>query len=240
MTDTEVYLRDLRAEVDRYATVLADADFSAPVEPCPGWTIEDLNIHVGEVHRWATGILKSGKYLPFEAPKISGKDAGIQWFTEGAAGLIETLAATDPATACWGFGRSGQAEFWFRRQLQEIFVHRIDLEEAANAPSPRAPAIAADGVGEVLEVFVPRMSGRGLGPTLTAPVSFICTDTGDAWTLAPDLTVTAGDTAEAVLSGPAEALLLWMWRRIDPFDERVIRSGDAAAIEALLTGRLTP
>ena len=240
MIDKGRALRQLGEEIDRYHHVLVDADFAAPVEPCPGWAVQDLNAHMGVVHRWATGIVRSGERASFDGEPEPGRDAGIAWFDEGAAALLELLAVTDLEMPCWGFGSGGTAEFWFRRQLQEIFVHRIDLEEATSKPGPRSSEIASDGIDEVLEVFVNRMAGRGKGPALPAPISFECTDAEGAWTLAPDLSFTREATASAKLAGGAVPLLLLLWNRIDLNDPRIAHTGDPSAIDALRTGQLVP
>ena len=233
-------IASIAAEIGRFEEVLESADFGLPVAACPGWTVEDLARHMGVVHRWATGILRSGEHVSTDDEGPAGKDAVTDWFADGARGLLDALTDADPAAQCWGFGMSQAAEFLFRRQLNEIFVHRIDLEMACDQPSPRDPALATDAIAEAFEVMLPRTVKRGLGPDLIAPVSFHCTDTAGGWTIDTESQVTDGVTAEAVIEGPAESILLLVWQRIAIADPSITTLGDQAAIDALVAGRLTP
>ena len=40
--------------------MLVTADFAARVPPCPGWTVADLIVHVGETHLWARHAILAG------------------------------------------------------------------------------------------------------------------------------------------------------------------------------------
>ncbi len=49
-----------------------------------------------------------------------------------------------------------------------------------------------------------------------------------------------GGRPVGTVTGPAEALLLLLWRRIGPTDPRVTVEGDPAAVAAVLDRPLTP
>ena len=231
----------LHAEVDRFNALLPDADFAAPVAACPGWTVEDLVRHQGNVHRWAEQIARTGelKRNGDEGPSETADLAA--WFREGAALLTSTLETVNPEDSGWSLSKADQTRrFWFRRQAQETFVHRIDLETALQAPSPRDAVLAADGVGEVFDVFLQRMLDRGDATEIVAPVALQATDVDAAWTIQTDRSITDGASGDALIEGPAEALLLLLWKRIDSHDSRLVLSGSAPALDSVTGGRLTP
>jgi uncharacterized protein (TIGR03083 family) len=84
-------------------------------------------------------------------------------------------------------------------------VHRVDAEQATGELSPIDPAVAADGVGEFVDVLLPRLYRTRKRPNVAIEV--VATDTGDRWI--------HGDPADGVgtLTGTAEDLLLALWRR---------------------------
>ena len=57
--DLNSYLAVLAAEATALAAAADEAGLEAPVPTCPGWTVNDLVLHMGEVHRWATAVLTS-------------------------------------------------------------------------------------------------------------------------------------------------------------------------------------
>lgn len=230
-------------ESELYSAVIAEADWSLPIAPCPGWTLEGLTRHMGEVQRWATAVVQSGERVSIDDP--GPKDLGelAAWFDDGSRKLIDTLESIDLDSPGWTFQGHTPREFWLRRQAQEIFVHRIDAESAAGISSPCSAELAADGINEVFEVMLPRMIVRkdtpGLAIQPVAPVGLTATDTGDVWTINLDQTATPGATQVAAsIEGTAVDLLLLLWQRKAP--SQIATSGDAAALDAIWAGRFTP
>jgi uncharacterized protein (TIGR03083 family) len=218
MTD---HLRHLRADVEAILAVLDTAALTEPVSACPGWTLRELVEHLGSVHRWATGIVRSGAPAPLDEER--GIDDLRPWFTAGAQALVEALAAADPEAPCWTFTSARTMAFWPRRQALETVVHRWDAERAAGEPGPIDAGLAADGVDEVVTLMVPRQIKLQRIPALPATLQLHATDTGDDWVL--------GDgEPTARVEGSAEHLLLLLWHRLDPGDPRVRTSGDATAV----------
>jgi uncharacterized protein (TIGR03083 family) len=203
------YLAALRDDGTALAAA-AGQGLDAPVPACDGWTVADLILHTGMVHRHKLAIVRGR-----------------------LAELLEALGDTDPATPVWTFHRPDQtAGFWRRRMAQETVVHRVDAESAHGRPGPVPAALAADGVNEALEVFLaPYLEGRpagGNGESLRLETA----DTGDRWQvrlLPTGIEVGPGQaTADASAAGGAADLLLWLWGRgpADPLD----RTGDPALV----------
>lgn len=216
MTD---HLEHLRADAAAVLRVLSTGPVDAPVAACPGWTVRELVEHLGSVHRWATEVVRTG--APQQEQAYDGADLS-GWFAEGAATLVQTLAAADPAAACWSFTTDRTAGFWRRRQALETAVHRWDAEAAVGEPEPIDASLAADGVTEVVDLMTPRQ--LKLGRVEAVPgVTLRASDSGQEWRLGD------GDPAGSV-EATAQDLLLLLWHRLDPADPRVQITDDAAAV----------
>ncbi|MEV6288283.1 maleylpyruvate isomerase family mycothiol-dependent enzyme [Kribbella sp. NPDC051770] len=216
---------DLLGELDRTAAELAEVfdsvDPSAAVPSCPGWTVADLALHIGSGQRWSASVLLSGREQ--QRPEvllttISWSD----WYAGTTAALLAAIRAVDPAEPCWNFAPVDQrAAFWPRRRLHETTIHLVDAHQAAGRTTDGiSPVVAADGVDEVFEVFMPRVLARGFAPAVTRRMGVLAVDTGDAWTLTPGEGAPGVERGRAdgdiVLSGRAEDLLLALWKRIPP------------------------
>jgi uncharacterized protein (TIGR03083 family) len=240
-----------RAAAD-FAAALEWVDPGAAVPACPGWTVADLALHLGSGQRWAASILLSGtaqKVPEVLRTTISWAD----WYAGTTAALLAAIRAVDPDEPCWSFAPVDQrAGFWARRRLHETVIHLVDLIQAGVAAGEQVDAglavvpaaIAADGVDEVFEVFLPRMLARGFAPAVTRQVGVRATDTGHEWTLTP---VPEGDrpqvergeaVGEVVLSGTAADLDLCLWKRL-PMAVLTVE-GDPVVASDFLAGRATP
>jgi uncharacterized protein (TIGR03083 family) len=81
----------------------AEANLSAPVEHCPGWTVADLVRHVWEVHAFWGQVVERrlGDHSEFVEPPAPSDDQLIGAFRTGARRLVDILAAAEPATPVW-------------------------------------------------------------------------------------------------------------------------------------------
>ncbi|GAB2688811.1 maleylpyruvate isomerase family mycothiol-dependent enzyme [Thalassiella azotivora] len=230
------YLPLLRAELDAFAATLADDHLGAPVAGCPGWTLRDVVLHLGETHRWARHavLAGTGDHWPQPGPR---DDAGLRaWFADGAGALVETLTRTGPDTACWTLWPPRTARFWRRRQALEALVHRWDAETATGC-QPELPAdLAADGVDEVVGTMVPRQVRLDRTTWPRQPIALVATDTGHRRVLGAP-----GDWAvAAAVHGTAADLLLLLWKRRALSGDGLRVDGDADAVRDALDRPLTP
>lgn len=224
----------LAAAQDAFAALLADADPDAPVPGCAPWTVTDLALHLGGVHRWAAAMarrLDDGGADPTEPREPAALRA---FYREQADVLQDTLRALGPDARAHTLTGPGPAAFWHRRQVHETLVHLHDLAEAAGVPHPvDDPALWADTVDEVVTVMTPRQVRLGRMAPLDAPVALAATDAGRTWTL-------GGPAAPVTVAGPARALALLLWGRTTPDDPALTATGDRAALLAALARPLTP
>lgn len=232
----DAYLAHLGRAGDAFAACLGTGDLDAPVPACPGWTLTDLAHHLGGVHRWARTAVVEGRPGPETVDAPTDRATLVGWFRDGAAALVDTLRATDPTTPCWTFGPKPRvAAFWVRRQTHETVLHTVDAAESQGTTTSLDPALALDGVDEVVTMFFPRQLRLGRTAPLPATLGLAPTE-GGRWVLGGD-----GDPdPDAIVSGPAAAVLLLLWHRIGLDDPRLTVAGSRAAADAVLAAALTP
>jgi uncharacterized protein (TIGR03083 family) len=244
--DKDFFVDAVRHEGATFLAVAREADLTAPVPPCPKWTVWDLVRHLGVVYDWQrTHFVRGETTEPtHERTTAPEGDAVYDWFAAQHADLVDGLVDLDPATPAWNWSlRPRTGDFWHRRMAQETAVHRWDAQSAAGLPQPVEPTLAADGVAEVLEVFLP--GGRRKGPDdAEGVVRLVSTDTGDEWTvrvrgtelavLDTDTVLDSGPGAQSAAAGTASDLLLALWGRV-PFDVLQLE-GDPRLLSALRTG----
>lgn len=218
----------LQAAGLRSAAVAAGPD--APVPTCPGWTVHTLVRHVAKVHNWAGHALHAdpgGAEVPPAGWPEAWHDL-LSWWDEQVDILLERLLAGGPEAPAWVFDAEDAPRmgFWARRQAHETAIHRLDAEHAmARSGLPTAVPLsifdadlAADGIDEVLMLWVPRtpVPERPAGT-----VSFHATDVDRRWLVRLErgaAPVTrpaerADATMDATVAGTADAVYRAAWRR---------------------------
>ena len=249
------FLDHLRRESARFIEALQDAPPDARVPSCPDWDADDLIWHLAGV-QWFWGQVVAQRVTDGDqADKLDAGERpagreGLQAFYLGAsADLWRHLAEVDPETTVWTWSADQSAGFVRRRQAHEALVHRLDAELTAGNRTPFDPALAADGVDEGLRVMYGGCPPWGtITPEAGRTMRLRATDTGATWlvTLArftgtdpqgttydePDIFIApsdpGGDAASSV-SGSAEDLDCWIWRRPPTAD--LDRAGDLTVIE---------
>jgi len=232
---TREFSASLRAVIDEFSALLPDADEQVQVPTCPGWTVWDLVVHLGTIHRWAASILLSGKMHSAVTPLI--RRPLDEWYRSTADALLAAIDAVAPDEPIPNFAKVDEyASFWVRRQLHETTVHLYDLTTALSAPEiPISSGTAADGVEEIFTVFFRRLVSKGTPPDVRENIRIQMTDLDDGWVLVPGdpVELRPFDTPSAAsVSGSALDLYLGLWGRV-PI-ERLHFTGDSA--RALLEG----
>ena len=228
----------IRREADAF--LLATRRGMAPDVPgCPGWTVRDLTVHLGFVHRFHTAHVGRGVTTPPpqpDRPEPPADDDGLRtWFGEGVDELLIALRRVDDDLPAWNWAPHTPqvAAFWPRRMALETAVHRWDAESAHGEAVGFELDLAVDGIDEMLTVMGPVEPAADL-PSGTVVVRTTDDDASWAVRMAPGVfVVEKGDPGEpdAVVEGTASALLLALWGRVPV--TALTTSGDPALVAAL-------
>lgn len=250
--DFERYCAEIVCQAGLLARCVRDANLSAPVPSCPGWTVGQLVRHVGGGQRWAAAMVAArsmtmlpdahfrdlGRYTDDDPAQLS------HWLTDSAAVLAGALRAAGPDSPVFtGPIPAGTAAFYARRFTHETAIHRADAELALGKEFTLQTAVALDGMDEWMELgslpfhldVHPRMREL-LGPGRT--LHFHATDTpgeGGEWLV--DLTGDAlawrrgHEKAAVAVRGAVAELLLVVYRRRSPRAGTVEVLGDYELLE---------
>lgn len=237
------YLDHIRAESARFREVSATGDPAARVPGCPEWDAADLLWHLTTVQRFWSRIVIDRPTGPedYEEPERPATHGELlEAFDEASAALTGALDGVDPASPAWTWTSADQSiGFILRRQAHEALIHRLDAEQAAGDLTDLDPALAADGVEEVLAVMYGGCPPWGSWEPLPHLVRVDCTDTGDQiWVQLGLFSGTDPDDGrtyvdeddchvieapadpevepDVVMDGPAGLLDAWLWRRLGP------------------------
>ncbi|MFS8202054.1 maleylpyruvate isomerase N-terminal domain-containing protein [Streptomyces sp. CWNU-52B] len=151
---------------------LAGADLTATVPTCPEWTLRQLAVHVGEAHRWAEHVVRTGASAEVPVEDVAGAQgpeggdpASLDaWLAEGAELAAGTFRAAGEDGPAWSWAWEHTAGFWARRMAHETVIHRADVAGAvgvlravgvAGATGTAyevAPDLAADAIDEWLQI----------------------------------------------------------------------------------------
>jgi uncharacterized protein (TIGR03083 family) len=229
------HLAALRDAVSAFARHAQQAGLDVPVPTCPDWTVRRLIGHQGMVHRWATANLR-GRTLEIDATERAGRRAPspVDWLRDGAIDLVGaiTSAPDDVQTVVFLNDAPGPRAFWARRQCHETTIHSVDALAAALGRYPTSadtaidPAVAVDGIDELLAGFMTRNKSR-LRSESPMVVGVVAEESPTGWLVevgpAPAVvTVVPGDEVadrcDVRLEGPAVAVYLTLWNRSDELD----------------------
>ncbi|GAB1643340.1 maleylpyruvate isomerase family mycothiol-dependent enzyme [Krasilnikovia sp. MM14-A1259] len=181
----DFWLSALRADGPALQEAVTEAGPDLPIPSRPGWTTADLVEHLTTELRWVREHTPRGVT---DRPVDPGPHDPRPVWAEALDGLrreltgtIETLDAVDAELPAWNWApQPKKAAFWQRRTAHEIALRRWDAEAAVGRPTAVETKLAADGISEVLDTFLP--AGRRTGPTdVHGVVHLVATDAGYDW-----------------------------------------------------------
>ena len=229
------HLAALRDAVSAFARHAQQAGLDVPVPTCPDWTVRRLIGHQGMVHRWAAANLR-GRTIEIDATERAGRRAPspVDWLRDGAIDLVAaiTTAPDDVQTVVFLNDAPGPRAFWARRQCHETTIHSVDALAAALGRYPTSadtaidPAVAVDGIDELLAGFMTRNKSR-LRSESPMVVGVVAEESPTGWLVevgpAPAVVTVVpsdevADRCDVRLEGPAVAVYLTLWNRSDELD----------------------
>jgi uncharacterized protein (TIGR03083 family) len=234
---TTLALEDHVAVVDAVGIRLVDlaekAGMAAPVPTCPAWAVDALLAHQTMVHRWATAHVRGEDPDALPNQTAIRTDVGDlpAYYREGHAALVQALRDAPADLVAMTFLKDAPAprEFWARRQAHETTIHMVDALAATLGRVPTAaeadiePALAADGVDELLRGFFTRGRSK-LYDGEEYVIAVVAADVGRRWVLhvAERLTVAPDDDpggpVAATITGSAAEVYLALWNRGEEVD----------------------
>lgn len=230
------FLKENRA----FSELFRDVDDATPVPTCPGWGLKQLLRHVGRGDRWAAQIVRDRLDTYLDPRSVEGgkpppdpADA-ISWLQGGAQRLVDAVELSGVETPVWTFLGTRPANWWVRRRLHEVAVHRADAAIALGRKFTLEPDIAADAITEWLERVAIQAGSDGEALPLEEgnTIHLHATDSGatSEWTIGA-----AGGRigfshehgkGTVALRGSATELLLALVRRVPVGDTAVEVFGD--------------
>lgn len=236
------HLHVLSDENAKFIAAAQAAGWAAPVAACPGWNAAELVFHMCKVQAMFHGMLTTDAQSPKDLPRTerpATDDGLVDLFVRGASRLEHLLENVPDDKPVWTFAGSRPAAWVKRRMAHEVLIHRFDAEIAAGELSQTDEVVCADGIDEKFGVFLPWFGDK---VQLAHTVHLHCSDTDGEWMLGPgagEVTVARehgkGDVA---FRGPAQLLLLALWRRItvdEALDAGAEMFGDRAALDGFVT-----
>lgn len=193
---------------------------SAAVSTCPGWDTMALAAHVGGLWHWVSRQARQPAPVDRTEPPDATADL-LEWAEGGLLALLTALEDTEPEATAWNWTRSERqtAAFWVRRMTQETAMHRWDAQAAAGTPEEVVGWLAADGIEEIMTMWLPARRGRAK-EAVTGTAHLHASDAADGqpseWFLrfGPAGAMTYEHThqkGDAVLRGTASDILLTLW-----------------------------
>ncbi|GMQ98987.1 MAG: maleylpyruvate isomerase family mycothiol-dependent enzyme [Acidimicrobiia bacterium] len=249
--DSSLYLDSISSHGQRMSGAAALAGLDSPVPTCPDWTVRDLIVHTGVVHRHKTETIR-GDYRneAAEVPRPPASDVSddefLSWFDAGVAQLLDVSMSADLTDPSWTWcAHDHNKDWWVRRMAHETAIHSIDAVIASGQQPMVESLLALDGVAEVLDEFmvggptwgvvvptdrVIRLETPGRSWTLrTGEFSGTSPDTGTTYTRLAAFVYDDEAVPMATVATDEVTLDLWLWGRGELPDAAF--TGDRALVD---------
>lgn len=239
MPTRDEYLASLHRDNELILDAMGAAgNLTQPVDGTD-WVLADLIGHLGTIQHYVANTLIKRDGPGDRPPPPDDRAQWADWFADGSARLEAELAraADDEPVWNWSVRSPDVAAFWVRRMAQEAAVHRYDAELAATGTAEAIdPVMAKDGLDEYFDMFLSRVEDRApirignLAVQLRTLEDDI--DAQGNWMVrcgdGPPVVTREHAKGDVALQGPANALLLAVWGRVEPDEMGLELQGDPA------------
>jgi hypothetical protein len=241
----ERYLDLVELEAHRFAEVARGLAPTARSRSYPGFDVETLTVHVGATLVTGAHVVRTGDLLQDAARRVPPPHRpAADWLEDAAADFVSAARGADPGRRVPTVPNGELAPLLsvFRSTVTEVAVHRWDLESAGDgAHAPVATDLAVDLVDSIFGWWAPLLlADRRIGLHLGGTVDLHAVDAGVHWAVSVEGgrlaggRVPSGAGADAVLAGPAEAVLLALFKRLDLGAPALVVEGDRVLVERFL------
>lgn len=202
---------------------IAEAEPSLGVPTTPGWTFQDLTLHVGRFAEQVTHYLNTRSIVMLPPPPFPDGDP-VEYLDHQLTALDQTLSATPANVPVWTLSPAAPdlAWVWHRRAAHELNLRRWEAQAALRTLQPTERDLAIDGIDETLTTLLPAKYGTEIRVTVTGSVLVSTTDGPESWqiTLTPGeipavRAAMATDHADAHLTSTAADLHYHLRNRTD-------------------------
>jgi uncharacterized protein (TIGR03083 family) len=248
------FLECLDADYRRMRAIVP-GHLAEPVPTCPEWSVDDLTWHVGLVYLHKATAMREGAEPEQWPPDYDDDASALELIDDAYRQLVEQFTARDPAEASgtW-YGPDQTVGFWIRRMAQETVIHRIDAELGVRQQvTPVADDLAADGIDELLRVFVAysvsesadhftEALGGSPGHTYLITAEATAASPSVSWLIStspgqfavaggPGVEFSDATSPDVTISGTPTDVLRWAWNRETQGEpSRVTVGGESGAL----------
>ncbi|MEU7478735.1 maleylpyruvate isomerase N-terminal domain-containing protein [Lentzea sp. NPDC042327] len=229
-------------QAEMFRKAVADADPAAEVPTRPGWTVQDLVIHLARFLETSTAYLRTGSRNPMAPPPAPTGLSPLEYLDLQLVAANEILTAVPGNRPVWTFSPSAPdlAWVWHRRIAHETVLRRFDAQTVVRTLVGTDADLCADGIDEVLTTIVAAKLDGDSPAVLSGTAVVRPTDVPESWLISftpggvPDVRAAApGEEGDAGVTGEAELVYFWLWNRMNLQD----MTGDRAVLDVLQVGR---
>ncbi len=207
-----VVLNTALANLSAQMAAVSEQDLTAAVQHCPGWSVSDLVVHIGDV-QWFWSEILQNRVTDRSQIDVSKRETihpdPVGRFRAESARLVSAFTDLADDTHIWTwFDPMQHVGFARRRQVVEVAVHGWDASNAVGAPVPIPHDVAVLGLAEFVEVMCQDIREDAPAPR---PIQLLCTD--GSWTGLLFGSDGEADVTPLSLTGTASDLLLSLWGR---------------------------
>lgn len=212
-----VYVDAIEEEAERIAD-LASTGLQTVVRTCPGWTVEDLVVHLAAIYRRnAAQIVAIDPLMRVEFAAPQGLQP-LAYLEASQMALVDALRERRPEDPCWNFTNENKTlAFVARRLAHESAIHRVDVEWTRGLAHAIDPELAADGLDERIDLLLRRAVAPAAAHPLGGSICLVCSDTPNAWVVDATRTsvkIRSGrGPANAAVVGTASDIFCFSWNR---------------------------
>lgn len=211
-------------QAEMFRKAVADADLAAEVPTRPGWTVQDLVIHVARFLETSTAYLRTGSRNPIKPPPAPTGLSPLEYLDLQVAAASEILTAVPGNRPVWTFSPSAPdlAWVWHRRIAHETVLRRYDAQTVVRQVVATDADLCIDGIDEVLTTIVAAKLDGDSPSTVSGTAVVRSTDVPESWLISltagevPETRAAApGEEGVAQVTGEAELVYFWLWNRMN-------------------------